>query len=201
MSRSSVYFKRSVMVGWDAVSWVLALVAFLLVRHDLSLSERVWDAAVAYRGAAIVLQVVAGFRFHLYLGRSRIGSFDEATVLGSLVAGIALILGSLYFLTQPVFSRGLAVAMPSLAFLFMAAGRWVFRALRDGRWKYLSVDGHDYLFDVEADERERANLAEREPERLTAMRQAWHAWNETMPPIPADATVSLGYSVANMPPR
>jgi FlaA1/EpsC-like NDP-sugar epimerase len=133
VSRSSVYFKRSVMVGWDAVSWVLALVAFLLVRHDLSLSERVWDAAVAYTVAAIVLQVIAGFRFHLYLGRSRIGSFDEATVLGSLVAGIAFILGSLYFLTQPVFSRGLVVAMPSLAFLFMAAGRWVFRALRDGR--------------------------------------------------------------------
>jgi FlaA1/EpsC-like NDP-sugar epimerase len=133
VSRSSVYFKRSVMVGWDAVSWVLALVAFLLVRHDLSLSERVWEAAVAYTVAAIVLQVIGGFRFHLYLGRSKIGSFDEATVLGSLVAGIAVILGLVFFITQPVFSRGLAVAMPSLAFLFMAAGRWVFRALRDGR--------------------------------------------------------------------
>ena len=33
------------------------------------------------------------------------------------------------------------------------------RALRDGDWKYLRVDGHDYLFDIPADERERANLA------------------------------------------
>ena len=33
------------------------------------------------------------------------------------------------------------------------------RALRDGRWKYLKVDEHEYLFDVEADERERANQA------------------------------------------
>ena len=34
-----------------------------------------------------------------------------------------------------------------------------------------------------------------------AMRAAWQAWNATMPPIPADATVSLGYSVKDMPQR
>jgi arylsulfatase A-like enzyme len=75
------------------------------------------------------------------------------------------------------------------------------RASRSGRWKYLMVDGHEYLFDVEADERERANLAAREPERLARMREAWQAWNETMPPIPDDATVSLGYTAADMPQR
>ncbi|HYF57814.1 MAG TPA: sulfatase-like hydrolase/transferase [Burkholderiaceae bacterium] len=75
------------------------------------------------------------------------------------------------------------------------------RALRDGRWKYLRVDGHDYLFDVEADERERANRAAREPERLAAMRDAWERWNATMPPIPDDATVSPGYSTKDMPQR
>ncbi|KTT27406.1 sulfatase family protein [Pseudacidovorax intermedius] len=75
------------------------------------------------------------------------------------------------------------------------------RALRDGRWKYLRVDGHDYLFDIPADERERANLAPREPARLAAMRQQWEDWNATMPPIPEDATVSLGYSYRDMPQR
>ncbi|WP_395703363.1 sulfatase [Aquabacterium sp.] len=75
------------------------------------------------------------------------------------------------------------------------------RALRDGRWKYLQVDGHEYLFDVEADERERANLALREKARLDALRDSWLAWNATMPEIPADATVSLGYSVKDMPQR
>ncbi|MBO9645787.1 MAG: sulfatase-like hydrolase/transferase [Pseudacidovorax sp.] len=75
------------------------------------------------------------------------------------------------------------------------------RALRDGRWKYLRVDGHDYLFDIPADERERANLAPREPARLAAMRQQWEDWNATMPPIPEDATVSLGYSYKDMPQR
>jgi arylsulfatase A-like enzyme len=75
------------------------------------------------------------------------------------------------------------------------------RALRDGNWKYLRVDAHDYLFDIPADERERANLAPREPGRLAAMRDAWEQWNRTMPPIPTDATVSLGYSAKDMPQR
>lgn len=75
------------------------------------------------------------------------------------------------------------------------------RALRDGDWKYLQVDGNEYLFNIPADERERANQAHKEPERLSAMREAWLAWNATMPPIPEDATVSLGYSVKDMPGR
>ncbi|HEY0820305.1 MAG TPA: sulfatase-like hydrolase/transferase [Rhizobacter sp.] len=75
------------------------------------------------------------------------------------------------------------------------------RALREGRWKYLMVDGHEYLFDLDADERERANLATREPARLAALRDAWQCWHATMPLIPDDATVSLGYSVRDMPQR
>ena len=75
------------------------------------------------------------------------------------------------------------------------------RALRHGDWKYLRVDGNDYLFDLSADERERANLGRREPERLAAMRADWEGWNAGMPAIPEDATVSLGYGVADMPGR
>ena len=75
------------------------------------------------------------------------------------------------------------------------------RALRLGDWKYLQVDGHEYLFKLPDDERERANHAKREPERLATMRQAWEDWAATMPPIAADATVSLGYGVADMPQR
>ncbi len=75
------------------------------------------------------------------------------------------------------------------------------RALRDGDWKYLRVDGNDYLFNIPADERERANLGNQQPERLAAMRAAWETWEATMPPIPADATVSLGYSAKDMPQR
>ena len=75
------------------------------------------------------------------------------------------------------------------------------RAMRDGDWKYLRVDGNDYLFNIPSDERERANRAPREAQRLQAMRAAWEAWNATMPAIPDDATVSLGYSAKDMPQR
>ncbi len=75
------------------------------------------------------------------------------------------------------------------------------RALRDGHWKYLMVYGNEYLFNIDADERERANLAKRYPDLLERMRQQWQDWNATMPPIPADATVSSGYSSTDMPQR
>ena len=75
------------------------------------------------------------------------------------------------------------------------------RALREGDWKYLQVDGHEYQFNIGKDERERANLAAREPERLARMREQWVAWDASVPPIPVDATVSLGYSAKDMPQR
>jgi arylsulfatase A-like enzyme len=75
------------------------------------------------------------------------------------------------------------------------------RALRQGPWKYLKVDEHEYLFNITQDARERANLAVREPERLARMRREWLRWETTVPVIPEDATVSLGYSVKDMPQR
>lgn len=75
------------------------------------------------------------------------------------------------------------------------------RAYRSGDWKYLKVDDFDYLFNIRLDERERANLGAHDPQRLAAMRQQWEAWNATMPTIPPDAKVSLGYSYRDMPQR
>ena len=75
------------------------------------------------------------------------------------------------------------------------------RALRSGPRKYLRVDGHDYLFNITQDARERANLANVDPQRLQDMRQDWEAWNNTMPAVPEDAAVKLGYSVQDMPQR
>lgn len=75
------------------------------------------------------------------------------------------------------------------------------QAMRDGDWKYLRVDTNEYLFNISTDERERANQAHLDPERLTRMRAAWEAWNATMPAIPSDSTVTLCYSLKDMPQR
>lgn len=65
------------------------------------------------------------------------------------------------------------------------------RAARHGPWKYLAMDGHEYLFDLSADERERANLARRCPDRLAELRTQWERWAAALPGIPEDAKVSL----------
>lgn len=75
------------------------------------------------------------------------------------------------------------------------------RAMRQGQWKYLRVDGRDYLFDLSNDERERANLSNHQPERLATMRIAWVSWNASMSAIAPDAVLSLGLGVADMPQR
>jgi arylsulfatase A-like enzyme len=73
------------------------------------------------------------------------------------------------------------------------------RAMREGRWKYLAVDAHEYLFDLGADERERANLGRRDASRLAAMRERYAAWNAQMPRAPDDASYELVYTQKDMP--
>ena len=72
------------------------------------------------------------------------------------------------------------------------------KALRSGDWKYLALDGDEFLFDLSRDQRERANLARRHPERLAELRARYAAWEATLPPIPPDATVSIPYTKADL---
>jgi arylsulfatase A-like enzyme len=64
------------------------------------------------------------------------------------------------------------------------------KAMRAGRWKYLSIEGDEFLFDLETDERERANFAAREPQRLDAMRARYREWERALPQFP-EATFSV----------
>ncbi len=72
------------------------------------------------------------------------------------------------------------------------------RAAIDGAWKYLKLDEHEFLYNIEVDARERANLAQREPQRLEALRRLYAEWEATMPPIPEDANYTLVYGPATM---
>jgi arylsulfatase A-like enzyme len=60
-------------------------------------------------------------------------------------------------------------------------------AVRKGDWKYVKLAGKEMLFNLADDERERANRATAEPERLAAMRVLWDGWNREMLPYPAGA--------------
>ena len=72
------------------------------------------------------------------------------------------------------------------------------RAVRSGRWKYLSLEGDEFLFDLETDLRERANMAKRHPDILQRLKDAYHSWSDTMPPIPDDAMVAHAYTHATL---
>jgi arylsulfatase A-like enzyme len=56
------------------------------------------------------------------------------------------------------------------------------RAVRDGDWKYLRIAGNEFLFDVDKDPRERANLKDRHKDAFDRLKSDWEAWNETMLP-------------------
>ncbi len=70
-------------------------------------------------------------------------------------------------------------------------------AIQDS-WKYLRQGEHEFLFNIDVDARERANLAAREPERLTQLRAAHAAWETSLPPIPEDANYTLVYGPATV---
>ncbi len=71
------------------------------------------------------------------------------------------------------------------------------KAMRSGDWKYLSVEGDEFLFNLARDERERANYGKREPGRLAAMRAKYLAWEESLPKHP-DAVYSVPATKADM---
>ena len=54
------------------------------------------------------------------------------------------------------------------------------KAARRGRYKYLSIDGEEYLFDVVADPLERGNLRYRQTEIFADLKAQFEAWNEGM---------------------
>lgn len=60
------------------------------------------------------------------------------------------------------------------------------RAVRSGDWKYLKIADNEFLFDVVADQHERANLAEKNPDVFTKLKQQWEGWNASMLPITDD---------------
>ena len=71
------------------------------------------------------------------------------------------------------------------------------RALRSGDWKYLSVEGDEFLYNLARDERERANHAKHDPRRLAALRAKWQAWDDALPKYP-DASYSVPATKADL---
>lgn len=72
------------------------------------------------------------------------------------------------------------------------------KAVRSGNWKWLSIEGNEFLFDLARDQRERANLGKRMPDKLAELKNRYLAWESSIGPIPEDAKVSSVYGPADM---
>jgi len=61
------------------------------------------------------------------------------------------------------------------------------RAIRRGPWKYLLIDGKEFLYDLDYDCRERTDFGEHHPQLLAELRAEWEAWSARMLPMPSEA--------------
>jgi arylsulfatase A-like enzyme len=86
----------------------------------------------------------------------------------------------------PVLTMGAAPRSRKLYWRYKTPGQ---RAMRDGDWKYLSIAGNEFLFNVVKDPRERANLRARQPEIFARLKSEWDTWNSTMLPEKTEPTL------------
>lgn len=71
------------------------------------------------------------------------------------------------------------------------------QACREGDYKYLSMNGHAFLFNVVEDPLERANLMNRLPAKFADLKAKYDAWSATMLPLSADVTSGVVKSATN----
>jgi hypothetical protein len=65
-------------------------------------------------------------------------------------------------------------------------------AARRGQYKYLRIDGTEYLFDVVADPQERGNLKVRQAAIFNELKAGWEKWNaEMLAYTPKNSTYDL----------
>src|SRR5205809_539676 len=108
-------------IGADALAWTGGLISAAFLRYDFHAGRVGWAGFALLAAAAVVIQVVAGLATGLYLGRWRLGSFDEVSALARTVAGVSSSLflvelrQSHRFVPLSVVPAGALIAFPPIA--------------------------------------------------------------------------------------
>lgn len=117
---------------FDGVSWVVALVAAVILRFDFDFARVAFGPVLSLGTLACVLQFALGrWGFNLYRGRYRVGSFHEVQALAATVASTAVAVGLPTLLAGTLVSiprSTVLVALP-IALVLMASARY-FRRLQ-----------------------------------------------------------------------
>jgi len=125
------WLRRAALAAMDVASWGLALAMIVGVRLDFTITDVQWTSVVRYGLTVGALMVGLGYATKFYRGRFLVGSFDEALGLAlqvGVVAAVALLAAPLLY---PDLPRSIPVLVPPVALLFCAAGRWIYRVLRE----------------------------------------------------------------------
>ena len=74
------------------------------------------------------------------------------------------------------------------------------QAMRDGDWKLVREDDRAWeLYDLARDRSEQTDLAEKEPDRVTAMAERWQRWADEVGVIPRDQVLAARKSAGPQP--
>ena len=123
--------RRGALAAHDVASWTLALAIIIGVRLDFTITDVQWASVVRYWLTVGALLVALGYATKFYRGRFLVGSFDEALGLALHTGVIAVLSIASGPWLYPGLPRSIPVLVPPVALLICAAGRWLYRALRD----------------------------------------------------------------------
>jgi FlaA1/EpsC-like NDP-sugar epimerase len=125
------WLRRAALAALDVASWALALAVIVGVRLDFSITDVQWASIVRYGLTAGALMVGLGYVTKFYRGRFLVGSFDEALGLALHIGTVAVVALLAAPVLYPGLPRSIPVLVPPMALLISAAGRYLFRVLRE----------------------------------------------------------------------
>src|SRR5438105_1604290 len=133
-------------IGADALAWTGGLISAVLLRYDFHPGRIGWAGFALLTVAAVVAQVIVGLTTGLYLGRWRLGSFEEVSALARTVAGVS----SFLFLVELRLSHrfvplGAVVGGGVIAFVLMGAARYLIRSYDEEHRRPTGPDVHRLL--------------------------------------------------------
>ncbi len=125
--------KMGILLCFDAFAWFFSFVTIAVLRYDLGMTDEQWRWAIGYTLLAIGLQVILELSISTIHGRQQVGSFEEAFIVSCIVALLIFPVGFVMSTLIFDFPRALAIIMPPLALIYMAAARGVYRLLQTRR--------------------------------------------------------------------
>src|SRR5256714_3299882 len=133
-------------IGADALAWAGGLIGAVFLRYDFHAGRINWAGFALLAAAAVLAQILVGLTTGLYLGRWRLGSFDEVSALARTVAGVSGLL-FLVELRQSARFVPLSVVIGGglIAFVLMGAARYLIRSYDEERRRPAGPDVHRLL--------------------------------------------------------